>query len=426
MLAFWGTVFVALGLIARQGLQIGEDEMQKYADLVNHIAEPTFICDNSGNLKLVNPAFLSLAGYSLQMDIRAINIHSLFYPSAEINNAFFNALNSGWSGEVDIKKPDQTQIRVYLSLRLLSSGSRREKITIAGTAHDLRLQKQQQKELQRANEQINLDRLELEKMNLHLEKMVSDKTKDLTQAYLKLENQNRTLQQLDHMKSDFIGMVSHELRAPLTNIRGGIELLQRVHPLPEKIEKNLNLVQAEVLRLTRFVETILDLTTLEAGRVPFYPTPISVQSIMPIMKQLLNYMPGNERIVWELREDLPFILADTQALTSILFHLVDNAIKYAPEGKIEIIIWSENEKMYFNIKDKGPGISEDALPYLFEQFYRANSDSQLVYGHGLGLYIVKRMLDALQGNIEVINNPDGGASFTFHLPVINEKEDEDG
>jgi signal transduction histidine kinase len=296
------------------------------------------------------------------------------------------------------------------------------KLAIAGSAHDLTAQKRQQTALQEAYEQIAADRTELEKMNVQLEKMVGDKTKDLVEAYRQLEDQNRTLQQLDRMKSDFVGLVSHELRAPLTNIRGGIELLQRIKPQPERMEEHLKLVQAQAQRLTRFVETILDLTALDAGKMPFYPAPLSILSVLPVLKQLLTYLPGVERITWMISDNLPFVMADDQALTSIIFHLIDNSIKYAPEGKIEVSAWAEKSRLWIRVKDEGPGIDPEALPHLFQRFYRASSDSQSVYGHGLGLYIVKRMLEAMNGEIEACNNPDKGACFTFWLPLVDEKE----
>jgi signal transduction histidine kinase len=223
------------------------------------------------------------------------------------------------------------------------------------------------------------------------------------------------------MKSDFVGLVSHELRAPLTNIRGGVELLQRIRDLPGSAAENLGLVGAETQRLTRFVESILDLTALDAGRMPFYPAPLVLQSVLPVLKQLLTYLPGAERVVWKIPEHLPFVMADDQALTSVIFHLVDNAIKYATEGKIEVLAGVEDNRLRVCVSDEGQGIDPEAIPHLFQRFYRASSDSQLVYGHGLGLYIVKRMLEAMNGQIEAGNNPDGGACFTFWLPLVDEK-----
>ena len=424
MLAFWGTVAIALGLIARQGLQIGEDEMQKYADLVNRIAEPTFICDSKGNLQLVNPALVELAGYPAESDLKGYSIFRLFVPFSEIKSVMDMGLEQGWSGEINLQKTDSQQIPVSLALRPLSSDLS-GKLTIAGSAHDLTGQKQQQLALQQAYEQITMDRSELEKMNVQLEKMVAEKTKDLVQAYSQLEEQNRTLQQLDRLKSDFVGFVSHELSAPLTNIRGGIELLQRIRDLPGSAAEYMVLVATETQRLTRFVESILDLTALDAGRMPFYPAPLVLQSVLPILKQLLTYLPGVERIVWNVPEHLPYVLADDQALTSVIFHLIDNAIKYAPEGKIEVSVAVEQDKLWVQVRDEGQGIDPEALPHLFQRFYRASSDSQLVYGHGLGLYIVKRMLEAMNGEIEAYNNLEGGACFKFWLPLVDEKEVQD-
>ncbi len=148
----------------------------------------------------------------------------------------------------------------------------RERLALAGTAHDLSQQKAQQAALQAALEQIESDRAQLERLNADLERLVAEKTADLSAAYARLEAQNRALRELDRLKSDFVSLVSHELRAPLTNIKGGLELvLSKAVRLPSTTREHLVLVQAEIERLSRFVETILDLSALEAGRLPLYP-----------------------------------------------------------------------------------------------------------------------------------------------------------
>ncbi|MCE1254205.1 MAG: PAS domain-containing sensor histidine kinase, partial [Anaerolineae bacterium] len=425
IIAFWGTLIMALGLIARQGVLVGEDEMQKYADLVYHIAEPTFICDSAGNFQLVNPALVNLAGYNSENELFGRSLLDLLDAPAIIKNSLIKQPEQGWSGEVNLKRTNGETIPIMLSLRLLSSSMAR-KLSIAGSAHDLSEQKQQQSALQQAYEQIAADRSALEEMNFQLEKLVGDKTRDLVEAYRQLEEQNRSLQQLDRLKSDFVGMVSHELRAPLTNIHGGIELLHRDSNLPAHMDDILQLVQAETRRLSRFVETILDLTALDAGHMPFYPAPILLQALVPTLQQLFTYRQGAERLLWNFPADLPFVLADDQAFTSIIFHLVDNAIKYAPDGNILISAGIQTDKrVWVQVSDEGPGISSEALSHLFQRFYRSNSDSQSVYGHGLGLYIVRRLLEAMNGDIEARNNSDRGVSFIFWLPVVDEKEVQD-
>ena len=299
-------------------------------------------------------------------------------------------------------------------------------LALAGTAHDLTLQKNQQAALQAAYEQIAMSHHQLETLNEVLEQKVEDKTRSLSEAYRILEQQNRTLQKLDEIKSDFVSMVSHELRAPLTNISGGIELvLGQPQPLPGSAAQSLTLVQTEIHRLTHFVETILDLSTLDADRMPFYPGPLPLADLIHVLRRQFEPAPGSERIVWQVPEDLPFVLADEHALTSVFFHLIDNALKYAPQGKIIIQAAAvEPNQVMVQVIDQGPGIPDEVIPLLFEKFYRVHrGDAQTVYGHGLGLYIVRRLLQVMDSDIRVENRPEGGACFKFWLKVIEENDE---
>jgi signal transduction histidine kinase len=240
-----------------------------------------------------------------------------------------------------------------------------------------------------------------------------------------LEEQHKKLQSLDQMKSDFVSMVSHELRAPLTNISGGIELLlANRKQLNEKTHRSLTLVQTEIQRLTRFVETILDLSAMEAERLPLYPEPVNVNDLIRNTIDQLKELPGSQRLTFQPKNALPAVLADPSGLVSVITHLIDNAIKYAPEGKIHLSTDQKREKVNVTIRDHGPGIPIDAQPYLFEKFYRVNPvDSQTIYGHGLGLYMANRMLEAMGGEIGVKNCEDGGAEFTISLPSIEENDE---
>ena len=424
-LGLWATIVLGLGLIARQGIMAGEIELQKYANLVNSVAEPAFVCDNRGRLRLVNPALLTTSGYANTRELLGKPLQKLLDPTSQTVALLSLGLKQGWSGELSLRRQDGSLVPVSLSLRpLRPSGG--ERLALAGTAHDLTEQKQQQAALQAAYEQIAADRAELAQMNTGLEQMVAEKTASLTQAYQQLEEQHRSLQELDRLKSDFISMVSHELRAPLTNINGGIELLLAgAYPISRRVSQNLVLVQAEIQRLTRFVETILDLSALDAGRAPLYPAPVALHTVVETLRQQMTHLNGAQRVRWLAPADLPSLLADEQALTSILFHLLDNALKYAPGGLITVSSGVLDGRVWIQVDDEGPGIPPEALPHLFDQFYRLNTgDSQMVYGHGLGLYIVRRLLDAMGGQIEVKNRPQGGASFTCWLPLVVESEEE--
>jgi signal transduction histidine kinase len=285
----------------------------------------------------------------------------------------------------------------------------------------------QQADLQIAYDQVAAAHRALEAMNENLERKVDEKMLSLSQAYAQLEQQNLTLQQLDRLKSDFVSMVSHELRAPLTNISGGIELVL-TGPLEEPVQQSLNLVQNEIHRLTRFVETILDLSALDAGHIPIYPAPVSVAEVAGGVQQQAARLPGGDRLVWRIPPDLPLALADERILTSIFFHLVDNALKYASQGPVLVTAEPQGDRILVMVEDDGPGIPPEAIPLLFEKFQRLDTaDSQTVYGHGLGLYMVRKLLQAMRGDIQAANRGDegrlGGACFTFWLPVFKESDE---
>jgi PAS domain S-box-containing protein len=422
-LGLWVTVALSLAMIARQGILTGEIGLQQYATLVNSVAEPIFICDTHGKLRLFNPALLDATGYARDV-IRHFKLSDLLSPSEICPELLAEGLKGGWSGELSLRRQDGQLIPVSVALRLISpTGDQR--LALAVTAHDLSEQKQQQVALQQAYEQIAAAHAALEQFNAQLEVKVAQETANLSQAYAQLEQQNQALQSLDGLKSDFVSMVSHELRAPLTNIMGGIELvLSKSGQIPPTDVQTLQLVQAEILRLKSFVETILDLSALDAGRAPLYPAPVELDDQIRLLRQQMGHLQGTQRIQWQIPAGLPPILADGRALNSILFHLLDNALKYAPEGVIIVSAGLSGREIWVRVEDEGPGIPEDAQGYLFERFYRYKpSDSQSVYGHGLGLYIVHRLLEMMGGQISFNNRQPGGACFTFSLPVAANLEE---
>ncbi|WP_299029855.1 ATP-binding protein [uncultured Thermanaerothrix sp.] len=423
-LGLWVTLWLTLGLIARQGLLIGETEFRQYAGLVYSIAEPAFICDRRGMLRLVNPAFCQAVGVEHEQDLLGTPLLEWFTPTTPLTAWVHTTLNEDnddemtWAGETQLLARDGRQIPVFLSLRRLLP-TERERLALAGTAHDLSLQKAQQAALQAALEQIEADRAQLERLNADLERRVAEKTADLSAAYARLEAQNRALRELDRLKSEFVSLVSHELRAPLTNIKGGLELvLSKPARLPVTTREHLLLVQGEIERLSRFVETILDLSALEAGRLPLYPAPLDLQGVVQRLQRQLAHHPQVQRLVWQIPLNLPPVLADEQALGSILFHLIDNALKYAPQGEVRVEAQAQSGQMCLQVLDEGPGLAEDTLSLLFQPFYRAAaSDAQETYGHGLGLYIVRRLVEAMGGQVQASNRPQGGACFRCTLPL---------
>ncbi len=425
ILGLWTTLVLGLGLLVRQGLVAGEVNLERYAQLVNSIAEPAFICDRGGSLKMVNPALLEIGGYQTR-DVLGFPLERILEFREQEDTWWMQILHdkndnyfTGSDREVNLICKNKTLIPVMLSLRPIQSENP-QNLAIAGTAHDLRIQKLQQNEIQSAYDEVAQAQAALQRLNVDLEQLVNEKTADLQKAYQQLEEQNKQLQQLDQIKSDFVSLVSHELRAPLTNIRGGIELLLSGYiQEPDRVHSALSQVQSEILRLSQFTESILDLSALDANRLPLYPEPLNLITVVNALREHYQQTNQYHRLVWDIPANLPPILADQKALHSILFHILDNAFKYAPQGDIIISAIPEADQLLISVSDHGPGIPEEALPFLFDRFYRVNmADAQTIYGHGLGLYMVRRFTEAMQGCVGVQNNTDGGAEFMIRLPIV--------
>lgn len=406
------SAMVWLLLIARQGVAAGEFELQQYSLLFNQSAEPSFLCTSDHKLLLVNNAMTAICQADHEEKLLGSKLGH-FFPDLNMN-----LLGSDKPVELILKTAQNKYLPVDLAIKSVQLGWFRRKV-IAGVIHDLTWQKQQQAELQDALDKIGQVKSELEILNNELELRVAEKTSSLSSAYKQLEEQNRMLQDLDRLKSDFVSMVSHELRAPLTNISGGIELLlSRQKMLAPENRTSLQLVQAEINRLTRIVESILDLSALDAGRMPIYPEPIHWNNIPQIVADSTRSISDSKLIFAFPKMDVVF-LADPLVLGSVFSYLIDNSRKYAPDSNIEISGNIAEGHAILQLCDHGPGIPQEMLARIFDKFVRAdNSDSREVYGRGLGLYMAKRLIEAMHGTISADNQDTGGARLTIVLPLM--------
>ena len=272
--------------------------------------------------------------------------------------------------------------------------------------------KQYALELETALDEVAEAQTQLERLNLRLERKVGVRTAELEKTVSHLERLNEELKELDQLKSEFVALVSHELRAPLTNIRSGIELT--LDRNPEIGSKRLRTVQEEIQRLGALVEAILDISALEAGRFPLLLQPVELERIA---SDVISQMPEIERIQVDLPAELPLLMADERGLKSVLHHLLDNATKYAPEGDLILNAEAGNGFVSVSLSDSGPGIPSEERERVFEMFHRLDSsDAREVYGHGLGLPMARRLLEAMGGGIRAEPNENNGARIVLWLP----------
>jgi signal transduction histidine kinase len=259
-----------------------------------------------------------------------------------------------------------------------------------------------------------------------------ERTTKLELAHHDLEERNEELRQayeelkeLDRLKSDFVSMVSHELRSPLTNISGAVELMLEEDDLSDEYaRKMLGVVGEQSDRLIRLVRGILDVSRIDAGRLFLDREEVDM---MPILERVVSSLQATTVFHWfELpaTNESPLVWGDEDRIEGILFNLLDNAIKFSPSGgQISIRMDARDEEIAVSITDSGVGIAPHKQQEIFRKFHRLDSeDSRESYGHGLGLYITKGLVEAHGGKIWVESTEQEGSTFTFTLPLVRRTE----
>ncbi len=273
---------------------------------------------------------------------------------------------------------------------------------------------------------------EIQALNRDLEGKVNERTAALEQRNAELDRVNRELRDLDEMKSDFVAMVSHELRAPLTALNGGIELaLQSSESLPPRSRVVLEIMEEESRRLTDFVQTILDVSRLEAGKLAITLGPVAVRPLIEQASAII-LASGQRKIVWNITPALPPIWGDEIYLEQTIRNFISNADKYSPADKpIHLCAELKGDKVRISVKDYGPGIPSEMGDRVFSRFGRLQSEESAPSGWGLGLYLGRKLIEAQAGEIGFVSpiwkgNGGGpmGAEFYVLMPIAQAPEDE--
>ncbi len=230
-----------------------------------------------------------------------------------------------------------------------------------------------------------------------------------------------TLENLEKMRRDFVANISHELRTPMTSINGFIEgILDGTIP-EEKQQEYLNIVKEEVKRLQRLVTDMLDIARMEAGESGMSISAFDICELVRIsviqLQQPLEEKNINFRANFD-KESI-YIKADRDAIHRVVINLLHNAVKFTPkEGNISVTVHTVKGKAEITISDSGEGIPEEDLPYVFDRFHKADkSRSKDKAGVGLGLYIVKNIINSHNEEIFVQSGRGKGTIFTFQMPL---------
>jgi two-component system, OmpR family, phosphate regulon sensor histidine kinase PhoR len=235
----------------------------------------------------------------------------------------------------------------------------------------------------------------------------------------------RRERRLNDLKSEFISNVSHELKTPLSIISMFGEMLANGRTKsPEQANEYAEIIWRESVRLGRLIDNVLDFAKMERGMDVYeFSDDVDIAEVVERALELSNrrVAAAEMTLSWAapIPEDLPLIRLDGNAFTLAVLNLVDNAIKYAVDGKkIEVLLRRDEDRILFSVRDFGPGIDPEEQERIFERFYRARSIRlKPIRGSGIGLALVQHIARAHGGDVTVASAPDQGSTFSIWLPI---------
>ncbi len=236
-----------------------------------------------------------------------------------------------------------------------------------------------------------------------------------------------SFKQLDEMKSDFVNMVAHELRSPLSAIRqqNSVVLEGLAGPLQEKQEEFLRRGLKKIDQLLALINDLLDIAKIEAGKHIQYQVPTEIDRVIEDTVALMEHKARDQGIELSFSfENIKPVLADPKGIQEIFNNLISNAINYSPDGgRVLVSARGLGEYMEIKVADTGVGIDEEEISKIFDKFYRVkHPKTRQVMGTGLGLAIVKGIVEAHHGTIEVESSPGKGTTFRILLPLFEQND----
>jgi PAS domain S-box-containing protein len=389
-----GTIQGGVGIVEditerKQAEEALKESEKKFRSLFENANDAIFIHDLKGNILEVNQLASQRLGYSKDelINMKSMDMISPFYAD-NIKNRL-NTIQKKGHGifeTVQITK-NGLSIPVELSSRVIEYDG---KTAILALARDITERKRAERKL---NEYAN-----------------------------ELAKANEELKSLDKMKDEFLSNVSHELKTPLTSIKGYSNIIyeETLGKLNDEQKKTMNTIVRNSERLRRIVESLIYMSMSQAGKIEYSFEPVQISKVIDDAIEDTNFEINKKGLILNknVSENIPQINGDKAKLTDMLTNLLDNATKFTSSGgEITVEAFEEDEHIHIKVTDTGVGIPEDLIPYLFQRFYQIDSSIRRKYGGtGLGLYICKLIVDAHYGNIWIDSIEGKGTTVHVKLP----------
>jgi PAS domain S-box-containing protein len=394
---------------------------EKFSALFEYASEGIIVIDSAGKILLSNPACEKLFGYhrgdliGKPVEILIPKRFSNHSQHRENYSKKPHPRSMGIGLDLFGKHNDGHEIPIEISLSPFNNNGQQ---FVIGFIIDITIRKK--------NEEIQKkQKAELQELANELDKRVKDRTMILEEALHELESSREELsialekeKELNELKTRFVSMASHEFRTPLATILSSLSLVTKYGEIGEKDNqiKHINRIKSSITHLTDILNDMLSLSKLEEGKIIASPELFNIKDFTTHVIQELQAVVKHGQQIHFHHSGNQEVYLDHKILKNILFNLVSNAIKFSRESSnVEVFTKVDESLIEIKVKDYGIGIPEEDQEHLFERFFRGHNASN-IQGTGLGLNIVARYVELMNGNITFESKYEKGTTFIIKLP----------
>jgi signal transduction histidine kinase len=391
------------------------DERHRLDLIIDSVADPILVTDQAGDIVLMNEPAERLfnvppsSGESAQRRVRANGANLTSF----VSNVLTRTGEQRYRGEIQLTDPLEGRALPVEGVAGTILSEQGELMWVVTILHDL-------------TEAIEKARLyeQLKQGSVELERKVQEATAELAQQNELLRRQHIALEQASALKSQFLANMSHEFRTPLNAILGYTHMLLNgvTGPVSEPQRKSLMRIDSNSRHLLALINDILDITRIEAGRMPLnlslFRVPELVYEVMSELEPIIRR--SNLKVSTKMKGNLPTTRSDRQKVKQVVLNLLSNALKFTPMGSVMVtaVYDSRTREIAIAVCDTGVGIPDEAREKVFEDFRQLDSSPTRGYGGtGLGLSICRRLAEMLDGSITLESVVGQGSSFTLRIPA---------
>lgn len=402
--------------------------------LFENATEGIILTNGKGNIILINPAAQKIFGYNeneiIGNPVEILIPEWLTNHHAQLRTDFYQApqhRKMGNGREMYGKRKDGSKVPVEISLSYYKQA---DELFVVAFIVDITQRKEIEQNVLNQKRQLEQLTGSMQKLNAELEKKVEERTTILKEALEELENSqvhlNEALhkeKELNDIKSRFVSTASHEFRTPLSTILSSAALLSKYDQTvdQDKRDRHIKRIKESVMHLNDMLEDFLSLGKLEEGKAQIKAGPVELNEFLEeVTEEMKIVLRNGQQIMVSCYSEDVFI-SDKNLLKTILINILSNASKFSAEGAA---IWLKAEhrpnKLFLSIRDEGIGISDEDQQHIFSTFYRGRNTIN-IQGTGLGLHIVKRYVELMNGTIRLETKLNEGTTVSIELPDLQGK-----